>query len=429
MIRPIILLASAAIITAHAAPQAAMAQSVSDFRLPPSGAETPAVDPQQQGPVAQDVPESRPQPSPTPAPAPTRRPPVVNVPTSPTATPVVQPTPRASRSPETRPSPTPTRSPATSPAATSAPASTSDSAGTAMPSPAATATSTTPATADNAPLIPPLPTATPATASPADQESDLPVWLLWLAGILAVLAAVVLLIWQNNRRGMPVARKIAPIERPQLPPVADVPAEPPVVAPPAPVPAAPAPVQASAAAPVAPAPTPAPVPAPAPAAPAAPIPATLTLDMEALRFGLTLMNATLPYRLTLANGHATPLHGLRVTVDMISAHASLSREEQLSGPPAGLAPAHRIEQIAAGDSHQLKGELRLPFPQIVPIRQGNITLMLPLVRFRVESDDGEVATRVFVVGQAGADPGAGLQPFRLDQGPRNFTQVAQRAFA
>ncbi|MFC4254653.1 hypothetical protein GRI97_04400 [Altererythrobacter xixiisoli] len=396
MIRSIILLASAAII----APGAALAQGVSDFRLPPSGPETPVIDPTRQGPVAQDVPESQPQaeratPSPTPAP----RAPVVTVPTS---APVVQPAPRATQNPRAEPRPTPA---ATRPASASDGSGPATPAATDTPAPAsAPTTSPTTQAPAAAPIIQPLPAPAEPTAAVADE--GMPAWVLWLAGIVVLIAGAGLLVWRNSRQGMPVVRKVAPIERPQLPPE-----------------------------PIAtPEPTPEPVVEASPE-PAAPVPVTpaagLSLQLEPLRFGLTLMNATLPYRLTLSNGDAVPMHGLRVTVDMISAHASLSREEQLSGPAAGTAPAHRVEQIDAGASHELKGELRLPFPQIVPIRQGNVTLMLPLVRFRVESDAGEVATKVFVVGQsgAGAEAGAGLQPFRLDQGPRNFTQVAQRAFA
>jgi hypothetical protein len=141
------------------------------------------------------------------------------------------------------------------------------------------------------------------------------------------------------------------------------------------------------------------------------------------------MNATLVYRLELANHGAVPLTGLTIGADMISAHASMSREEQLSGPSAGNAgvPARRIERLEPGETRVVEGEFRLPFPQIVPIRQGSAVLLLPLARFRVEADGAGPVVRTFVVGQPGQ--GSSLQPFRLDQGPRVYPRLAQHAFA
>ena len=68
----------------------------------------------------------------------------------------------------------------------------------------------------------------------------------------------------------------------------------------------------------------------------------------------------------------------------------------------------------------------MPFAQIVPIRQGNAALLLPLARFRLEADGAAPVVRTFVVGQpSGAN--AALQPFRLDLGPRVYPQLGQHA--
>jgi hypothetical protein len=111
---------------------------------------------------------------------------------------------------------------------------------------------------------------------------------------------------------------------------------------------------------------------------------------------------------------------------MMSAHASISREQQLAGPGAGAPTVHTIDRLETGESQIVEGEFRLPFPQIVPIRQGNAALLLPLARFRVVALDAQPIVRTFAIGQSGS---TGLQPFRLDQGPRIFPQLAQRAFA
>jgi len=172
---------------------------------------------------------------------------------------------------------------------------------------------------------------------------------------------------------------------------------------------------------------PVPAPAPVPPVPPAPAPAAepLHLALEPLRLSLTLMNASLSYRLEVSNRGPNAIDALRIEADMISAHASLPRDQQLSGPGQGAPTAHVIEHLAPGESRLVEGEFRLPFPQIVPIRQGTATLLLPLARFRAQAAGSQPVVRTFAVGQPG---GAGMQPFRLDQGPRVFPQLVQRAF-
>lgn len=138
------------------------------------------------------------------------------------------------------------------------------------------------------------------------------------------------------------------------------------------------------------------------------------------------MNAALSYRLEVANRGTAPLNDLRIEADMISAHASLSREQQLAGPGQGTVSQHRLGRLEPGESRIVEGEFRLPFGQIVPIRQGNAALLLPLARFRAVTEGAKPLLRTFVVGQPGS---SGLQPFRLDQGPRIYPKLAQRAFA
>jgi hypothetical protein len=348
------------------------AGQVSDFRLP---ADEPTPPPDVQGPVAPDVPASRrlgttPTPTPsrrtTPAPSPTAEAPV-EVPEG------LQPAPAAG----------PARSRASDPSATSAPAS---SAATPLlealedgPAPEGPA----------APLATPEPPPTLATEverRDASQDTG-PDW--WLVGVTAagLLVALGLIAWQLRRRARPGRREApARVERPRVSPE-----------------------------------TPRPLPQPTLGV------GPLHVSLEPLRLSLTLLNATLAYRLEVANRGPTAVTGLRIAADMISAHASLSREEQLSGPRPDPSTVQRIERLEPGESRVIAGEFRLPLVQVLPIRQGNAALLLPLARFRVEGDGAEPVVRTYVVGQPGQ--GSGLQPFRLDLGPRIYPQLAQRAFA
>ena len=232
-----------------------------------------------------------------------------------------------------------------------------------------------------------MPSATPAAAPATERHGSLWLWLLAGASLLVLGAGAAWFARVRPQRAGPVT--VPHIERPRV--------------------ATPSP-------PLAPR-----SPPPAPLAPADP----LELALEPLRLSLTLVNAALTYRLEVANHGHLPLANLVVEADMISAHASLPREQQLAGPE-GAARRHVIEALAAGESRIVEGEFRLPFPQIVPIRQGNVTLLLPLARFRAQADGTAPVVRTFAVGQPGT---SGLQPFRLDQGPRIYPQLVQRAFA
>ena len=98
-----------------------------------------------------------------------------------------------------------------------------------------------------------------------------------------------------------------------------------------------------------------------------------------------------------------------------------------------IAPLHRHATIAPGESVTLSGEFKLPLAAITPIRSGNASLFIPLARFRVEaSRQGApplVVARTFVVGENQDRPGAALKPFRLDLGPRLYSQIGQRELA
>jgi len=353
--------------------------ALSDFRLPDTSTSQPDSD--RQGPVAPDVPESR-GPAPTPAPTASRDP--APLPT-PTAAPPRVVVPDLSGA---APAPARTRTPAATPTARSAPppplAQDAPAADVATSLPSSPVAATTPGQ---------LPTVSSSTIA-APKESGAPVWP-WVAAVLA-LGAIGFAGWTVWRR-RPVSGPVGvpEIERPRLgttpPPARPVPAAPTSALP--------------------------------EAAPSEPLQVTL----EPLRLSLTLMNATLAYRLEIANRGAAPVTGLSVGADMIAAHASMSREQQLSGPGEGAATVQRIERIEPGESRIVEGEFRVPFSQIVPIRQGEAALLLPLARFRLAADGAVPVVRTFAVGETGPD--AGLQPFRLDLGPRIYPRLTQRAFA
>lgn len=168
-------------------------------------------------------------------------------------------------------------------------------------------------------------------------------------------------------------------------------------------------------------------PEPAPAE----IPPALAFDLEATRMSATLVNATLAYRLVITNTGAAPLAGIEIGGDMISAHASRPSREQLDNDGVALPPLHGIAGLAPGEAVVLGGELRLPLNAILSIRRGDAHLFVPLARFSAQAYDavGQQITlhRAFLVGQSGSKSADKLQPFRLDLGPRLYSELGQRA--
>ncbi|MEO0032953.1 MAG: hypothetical protein RIS94_2711, partial [Pseudomonadota bacterium] len=93
-------------------------------------------------------------------------------------------------------------------------------------------------------------------------------------------------------------------------------------------------------------------------------------------------------------------------------------------------PLHRVAALAPGESVTLGGEMRLPLSSVLPIRNGEAQLFVPLTRFDgwASAPDGRGvhARAAFLVGQENAAQPR-LAPFRLDLGPRVYDQLGQRA--
>ena len=359
--------------------------SVADFRLPTP---TPTPTARAQGPVDPTVPTPQPA-TPTPSPTPTLTPapaPILTVPELPTATPT--PAPR-----RTAATPAPGQSP--------------------VPSPTQAATGPAPGEETTSA---PLPQTFPGAAAPStplameEDDADSASWP-WLVGLfLLVGAGLAAFLWVRRRIGPIGPVVVAEIERPRVPPAPQPKAEP------EPNMVAPESVAAV------------PTPEPTDTAVAAAAPPPLHIAIEPSKLALTLMNATLSYRLTLTNRGAEPLADIAVAADLIGAHAALPREEQLAGPLTELAERHRLAGLAPGESGEVSGELRLPLAMIRPIIKGEAVLLVPLARFRVSPREGEPRCFTVVVGQPSPREAAAIQPIRLDLGPRIYDGLAGRAF-
>ncbi|OCC25178.1 hypothetical protein MB02_00330 [Croceicoccus estronivorus] len=148
--------------------------------------------------------------------------------------------------------------------------------------------------------------------------------------------------------------------------------------------------------------------------------------LETTSLSVTLVNALLSYQLTLTNASRQMIRDIRIAGDIVSAHSSQSMEEQLSGPD-GNAVLHTVSGLLPGQSIFLNGQLRMPIAAIRPVKREHAMLFIPLIRMRIEAEGlASALVQTCVVGQHPAGPGAGLRPFRLDAGPRVYTEIGQR---
>lgn len=367
-------------------------QSPQDFQLPP--APTPTPTPDVQGPVDTENP-ARPVPSPTPTPAQTPRPTIV--------LPSPQPSPRPSASPTARPTAQATSTSRPVPENREAPAAPpSDQQTVSEPEVEATplpgADSST--GLDSTPIVPPAAPPSPGpelATGPEDAESG-----LWWVGALGLLGLAALGGGYALRRRR--ARAAPPqIERPVVasPPLDERPAEE-------------RPVEESATTPV---------------TSATPPPNALALRIEALRLNRSFMNATLAYRVTVLNRSASPLSEVAIEADLASAHGDLPVDQQVAGAGTALQERHTTSRLAAGQSARFEGQVTLPLAQARVIRQGNVALLVPLLRMRSRAAGIEPVARTLAIGPAASGGGARLVPFNLDDGPRSYEPLAQKIIA
>ena len=170
-----------------------------------------------------------------------------------------------------------------------------------------------------------------------------------------------------------------------------------------------------------------PVPEPAAAAPATESD-PLQIAIELRKLTITLMNATLSYRLTLSNAGSEPLADIAVAADLVGAHSSLPRDAQVAGPGTKLPQRHTLAGLAPGESGEVTGELRLPLHELRPIAQGRAMLFVPLARFRIGARGREPRWFTLVAGPPSPRGNGAVQPVRLDLGPRIYDGLAGRAF-
>lgn len=412
--------------------------SVNDYSLPPGDSQTPAGN-QAEGPIEENAAPPQVRPS-TGGVAPNPQPPAAPVP--------VQTSPQVgdagTNEAPTRPAPSGNTRPNTPAAGAQRPA----------PSPSPAPTTISPTTRDSPPqpgfstdlprqTVPSAPevASEPTPASPTqeiDSDGSIPYYVVGSI-ILLLLGGLGAYFWRRRRSASLLAEETAGEPEP-LPAADPVPA--PAPRKPAPkIYSPPNPAKAKPLAPISPdgfvtskigvipepPSTPAKIPPIAPKQEPKPSKTDhLQIELTANGASSTLLNAVLNYTIKLTNLSDQLLRDIRLSGAMMQANSENAKNGDIQTGDI----LHEIENLSAGETISLTGDIRLPLNAIRPITFKSQALFIPLARFSVaytdHEDTGCQQTASFIIGREYEPRRPKMAPFRLDLGPRNFDPVGQR---
>lgn len=152
----------------------------------------------------------------------------------------------------------------------------------------------------------------------------------------------------------------------------------------------------------------------------------LELTVEPHKLSIGLVNATLSFRLTLANRGKAPMVALRIASDMLSAHASRPGADHLRGPDMDRAVLQKVPRLDPGHRVSLSAELVLPLGEVQPVTHGAGYAILPLVRLRVVGAGTPPVICTALLGQPPDQENGRLKLFPLKSGPRVYTEISAR---
>ena len=161
----------------------------------------------------------------------------------------------------------------------------------------------------------------------------------------------------------------------------------------------------------------------------APGPGSLEVEAVAITLNRSVMNATISYRVSLANRGLRPITQIRVHGDVTTAHGRIPADQQLADTRQEFPELHEHARLEPGQRTTMQGQLRIPLQEVRALHQGNVPVFVPLLRLAVRAAELEPRAYTYVIGTRASGKGARPTPFRLDEGPRNYAQLSTRALA
>ncbi|MCD1623778.1 hypothetical protein [Citromicrobium bathyomarinum] len=157
--------------------------------------------------------------------------------------------------------------------------------------------------------------------------------------------------------------------------------------------------------------------------------ASLGIEAHATTLSRSVINATIAYRLTIVNRGRAPISQVRIAGDLTTAHGRVPTSQQVADPDHSYPELHAIDHLDPGERAVIRGELRLPLSEVRALQQGQVPVFVPLMRLTVHIAEQKPSAHTFVIGSKPAGSAARPAPFRLDEGPRTYSQLTTRALA
>ncbi|MEL7718623.1 hypothetical protein AAG604_09965 [Citromicrobium bathyomarinum] len=157
--------------------------------------------------------------------------------------------------------------------------------------------------------------------------------------------------------------------------------------------------------------------------------ASLGIEAHATTLSRSVVNATVAYRLTIVNRGRAPISQVRIAGDLTTAHGRVPTSQQVADPDHSYPELHAIDHLDPGERAVIRGELRLPLSEVRALQQGQVPVFVPLMRLTVHIAEQKPSAHTFVIGSKPAGSAARPAPFRLDEGPRTYSQLTTRALA
>lgn len=154
----------------------------------------------------------------------------------------------------------------------------------------------------------------------------------------------------------------------------------------------------------------------------------LLIGLRPLRAGLNLLTATAECEIAIANAGDAPAEGVRLDVALVSAHAGQDADlAAVMARPIGR-PAVPPFTLAPGEERRVRAVGSSPREAIRLLVAGGAPLFVPIAAVRLVYQANGAEGRTSAAFAIGIErPGAAkLAPFRLDQPPRLYDQVAAR---
>jgi MYXO-CTERM domain-containing protein len=158
----------------------------------------------------------------------------------------------------------------------------------------------------------------------------------------------------------------------------------------------------------------------------------LELSLKAERASFTATEAVVLFELEISNTGGSAARNLRIDVKMLNAGVEQDKEIGAFFKTAGRESTKlSLPVVEAGVTGVIKGQVKMPVEEMRAVRLDERLLFIPVIAVNALYDRGAGRTgqtsRSYVVGRELQEASEKMGAFRVDQGPRVWRTVGQRA--